>query len=174
MNELENLDDVQVGEKNRPTFLTVLCILTFVGSGIGILIGLFGLVGNTAFSSMNSSANTNMIWTVLSLVASGLCLFGALQMWQLKKMGFTLYILGSIISITATILSAISATRSISNEMNRLNSKVGREYTASQEQVLNTVSSFAGVFLWAVTIFGIIITITFVLMYNANKKHLVN
>ena len=40
---MENLDEVNVQSKARPTFLTVLCILTFVGAGIGFLGAVYGL-----------------------------------------------------------------------------------------------------------------------------------
>ena len=40
---MENLDNSNLQFKDRPTFLTVLCILTFVGAGIGFLGAIYGL-----------------------------------------------------------------------------------------------------------------------------------
>lgn len=73
----------------RNAFLTTLCILTFIGTGIGILgsIVSFGLdVGSGS----------------VSLLGNGLCLFGALMMWKLKKIGFYAYVAGQVIPIVYT------------------------------------------------------------------------
>jgi hypothetical protein len=177
MSEAENLENVQGGENNRPTFLTVLCILTFIGSGLGVLGGILGLVGSSVLTAFAPAAGGSIIWALLALVASALCLFGAIQMWGLKKMGFTLYLAGSAISVIVTIINAATASTrvsSMSSRMNEYNSELGSEYAAQNEQAMNAVGSVASGFAWGSAIFGIIIVIAFVLMYNANKKHLVN
>ena len=42
-------------EGKRPVFLTVLCILTFVGAGFSIISGLFGMLAMGAMENMTSS-----------------------------------------------------------------------------------------------------------------------
>ena len=79
--------DMNQGSNGRPTFLTVLCILTFIGSGLGVLGGLLGMVGTSALGMF--APQGTMLVQILGLAASGLCLYGALQMWGLKKQGFT-------------------------------------------------------------------------------------
>ena len=102
----------------RPQFLTVLCILTFIGSGLTFIGAIWGYIsikisapvlenmGNTsgdtygmmsgiqeAMMKAVENAVPNMI---IGLVCSLLCLYGALQMWKLKKMGFFIYSVGEI------------------------------------------------------------------------------
>lgn len=102
----------------RPQFLTVLCILTFIGSGlafIGAIWGYFSIqasatvlenMGNTSgdtYGMMSGMQETMMKAVenavpnmIIGLVCSLLCLYGALQMWKLKKMGFFIYSVGEI------------------------------------------------------------------------------
>ena len=177
MSENENLDSSIEQTPARPTFLTVLCILTFVGSGFGVLGGIFALLGSSFLASFAPGAGGSIIWAVLSLIASGLCLFGAIQMWSLKKIGYFLYLGGSLIAIVVTIINAMATSAtvsSMSSRMNEINSGLGNEYAARNEEAMNAVGSVAGGFAWAGAIFGILITIAFVIMYSANKKHLVN
>lgn len=85
-------------EEGRPTFLTVLCILTFIGSGLSALFLLIGLVAAGAISETLSSIpgmgdiggfGTGYFLIVLVLALGSL--YGAIMMWKLKKMGFYLY-----------------------------------------------------------------------------------
>lgn len=177
MSENENLDANTGGENKRPTFLTVLCILTFIGSGLGVLGGILGLIGSSALSTFAPAAGGSIIWSLLSLAAAALCLFGAIQMWGLKKMGFTLYLAGSAISIIVAIINAAtfsSAASSVSSSMSDFNSEFGGEYAAQNEAAMNSMGSAMSGAVWMSAIFGIVITLAFVLMYNANRKHLVN
>jgi hypothetical protein len=176
MSENENLDSNATQNGGRPTFLTVLCILTFVGSGLGLLGGLFGLLGLGFLSSFSSSVGGGMIWALIALISSALCLFGAIQMWGLKKMGFSLYIVGSILAIVTYIMSAVNAASTVSSmtsEMNRFNSEYGGNSEMQNEIASNAVNSFASGAAWGSAIFYSLVTIAFVVMYNANKKHLV-
>lgn len=170
MSENENLDGNTNTNQGRPTFLTVLCILTFIGSGLAILGGLFSLLGIGALSSFSNVAGGSMIWVILGLIASVLCLFGAIQMWSLKKQGFTLYLSGSLLSIIVTIISTIVASSSTSSALSSMNQSNSEDLNRFSD----AASGMASGMLWAGAIFGIVITIVFVLMYNANRKHLVN
>jgi hypothetical protein len=121
----------------RPTFLTVLCILTFLGSGWGIVNGISGyLTADTAagvaqaamqnakdkIENSDSNPGTKMAEKMLSgvsdiikpenlkksalfgITSSIVTLLGAILMFQLKKTGFRLYVLGTIIAIAAPII----------------------------------------------------------------------
>lgn len=132
-NYLNSLEQAPV-KPIRPTFLTVLCILTFIGSGYGIFSGITGyFTADTAagvtqaamedakdeITGSSSDAGTKMAEKMLSgmsemmnpenlkknalftLIASILTLIGAILMFQLKKPGFWMYVLGTIISVAA-------------------------------------------------------------------------
>lgn len=84
--------------KQRPVFLTVLCILTFIGSGLGVLFGLLALVASgyidslaSSIPGMSSMLGDNMFTSIMAFLLSGASLYGAIMMWQLKKMGFYIY-----------------------------------------------------------------------------------
>ena len=86
----ENLDNMNAGEAKRPTFLTVLCILTFIGSGLGVLVFLlatvaFGVVSGMMESIPGMGALTagGIAFFAISLILSAVSLFGAIQMWKL-------------------------------------------------------------------------------------------
>lgn len=93
------------GTGERPVFLTVLCILTFIGSGL------------TGLQSLIELINFHFIWfalnSVLSVAASALCLYGAIQMWGLNKSGFTDYVAGAAISVLASIIALAYPNSSI-------------------------------------------------------------
>lgn len=85
-------------EEGRPTFLTVLCILTFIGSGFSALFLLIGLVAAGALSGVLGSipglgdmGGFGSGYLVIVLVLALASLYGAIMMWKLKKMGFYLY-----------------------------------------------------------------------------------
>ncbi|MCB9223027.1 MAG: hypothetical protein R2780_11295 [Crocinitomicaceae bacterium] len=80
---------------SRPQFLTVLCILTWVGSGWGI-IGSFVSSGNSYSAPM---------WYILLVVAcNAATAYGAYEMWNLKKKGLMIYTAGEV---AAMILPAV-------------------------------------------------------------------
>jgi len=136
MEDLLNDQDAQK-IKGRPTFLTVLCILTFVGSGWGLLgsiMGYFNADKNAAaIVSMTKDSTSgiqkigqsnqgaeinNMLKDSLSkftaenyrhsalgnLVAAIFCLLGAFMMWGLKKNGFYLYLIGTVVGIVVPLM----------------------------------------------------------------------
>lgn len=168
MEENTNLDSGHAATGGRPTFLTVLCILTFIGSGLGVLGGLLGLVGSSALATF-APAGGGMLWSVVALIAAGLCLFGAIQMWGLKKQGFMLYLAGSGISIIVSIINAVIIT-SAASAFGNLGSSMDADFNAVYSAGAGAVNTA----IWMSTVLGIAITVAFVLMYNANKKHLVH
>ena len=110
----------------RPTFLTVLCILTFIGSGWGLINNLFQLAiftperlvaqiqqittmaGAEAQPSWVSSLMTSSLEVLQTTIMHGkaiyslaaLCsvvsLIGAFMMYKLKRNGFYLYVIAQI------------------------------------------------------------------------------
>lgn len=111
MTEYLDLDIQEQKQTGVPTFLKVLCILTFVGAGIGVLSGIYSLfMNNFAIRTLESSpVFTNMgeyvtlmkkwgmLLALLNLLGAVFCLVGALVMWKLKKVGFYIYVLGQIL-----------------------------------------------------------------------------
>lgn len=108
-----------------PKFLKVLCILTFIAVGLGLVGGLYNLVkapyaleeyetmmevsggafeGEGFMGSMMEMAHQNAVNALpLALTAVGanlFCLFGALMMWKMRKVGFYAYVCGQVLGIT--------------------------------------------------------------------------
>jgi hypothetical protein len=163
----ENLDNMNAGEAKRPTFLTVLCILTFIGSGLGVLGGILGLLGSSVLATFAPAGGTVLV-SVLSLLASVLCLFGAIQMWGLKKMGFMLYLGGSVLSLIVGIMNVMTVGAAM-DEINEMTADMGGEMSQVNDAMSNVASTAA----WTGFAMSLVITLVFVLMYNANRKHLV-
>ncbi|MBA4240602.1 MAG: hypothetical protein C0448_07745 [Sphingobacteriaceae bacterium] len=102
----------------RPQFITVLCVLTFIGSGlsfVGALWGYFSIKASEKFlnnlttsqdhahgmisgmqETMMKAVENAVPNMVIGLLCSLICLYGAIQMWKLKKTGFFIYSVGEI------------------------------------------------------------------------------
>ncbi|MFP4060775.1 MAG: hypothetical protein ACLFUC_09870 [Bacteroidales bacterium] len=88
-----------VQANQRPPFLTVLCILTFIGSGLMAIISLLGLVASGALEGIASqipgmpavSGGGALLKVAVSFLLYLGSLYGAFQMWNLKKLGFYVY-----------------------------------------------------------------------------------
>lgn len=126
--------DTTTAITTRPTFLTVLCILSFLGSSWGIITGTISyLTANTAseltkvsmqdsqekLDSMGGSKLAEKIMAdaqastspenlkkmgLVTIISSVITLLGAILMFGLKKSGFWLYLLGSVIAIVMPIV----------------------------------------------------------------------
>jgi hypothetical protein len=109
--EQQNLNPI--GEtKKRPQFLTVLCILSFVGIGIALIGGIYNLMtfsstialmqGTSGFfgGELGNAVDMLIEWGqtvyIINIVASLICLAGVFMMWNLKKTGYFIYIIGEI------------------------------------------------------------------------------
>lgn len=75
----------------RPTLLTVLCILTWVGTGIAIVSTGLLMVGSNMIGADGLTAYLGAL-----LLCAALCLIGSIMMWKMKKTGFYLYVVGEI------------------------------------------------------------------------------
>lgn len=96
------LDGAQA-QGTRPTFLTVLCILSFIAAGISfILLLLGGAIGGVAESA--GATGTGSLWTLLAVsgVLTIASLVGVIQMWKLKKTGFFIYTGSAVAGLIAT------------------------------------------------------------------------
>jgi hypothetical protein len=133
-------------ENKKSNFLTTLCILTFIGSGLGLLGAIFGIVGSIAFplSFFVAGKYSLMIYTI-NLIASLLCLSGAIMMWKLQLRGYWFYLGGTLVSIIGSILTHLQTNETLS-ELNSF--------------------SYTGL------IVAIVISVVFVGMYTVNKKQL--
>jgi hypothetical protein len=98
--------------EKRPTLLTVLCILTFIGSGLNAFSSLMGFL---FFDSM-MKAGQEVIKILklpglefLDLLTRGyfavsgliylLAVAGAVRMWQMRKQGFHIYTISQILGV---------------------------------------------------------------------------
>jgi hypothetical protein len=99
-------DDQQIEKKRRKWFFTLLLILTFLNCLIGIVIS-FGLLFKIAFVDLFST--TPVLDTVLAEDKSGNAVYlllkililigvawGAIKMWNLKRIGFFIYLIMQI------------------------------------------------------------------------------
>lgn len=126
----EPVKPVEEGPK-RPTFLTVLCILTFIGSAIAFISAIYGYFTinasveafDTSMGNLEGMDQSGMMSQlqetmqkavenalpnlIIGVVCSLLCLFGAIQMWKQLKMGFYIYCVGELVPpIAGFILGA--------------------------------------------------------------------
>jgi hypothetical protein len=99
----------------RPQFLSVLCILTWIGSGLVLIMTLSGVFFKPSQEKQfeeiekmrqykpemadcmeemleNRSPSIELITNLLSVASSALSILAALMMWQLKRNGFYLYL----------------------------------------------------------------------------------
>jgi hypothetical protein len=108
----------------RPTFLTVLCILSFIAAGLGIIayIGAIALVGavsaaagavgdamsseagaamEAASAAMSAGPSAGLIWAyiIVGFITTLVGLFGVIKMWKLQKVGFFIYVGCSVASM---------------------------------------------------------------------------
>lgn len=135
------LDNNGGGTGQRPTFLTVLCILSFVGAGISIVGGILAAAAMGVLEAGLSAAEdaggtvtaeTGSIWTlvIVSIALTLISLFGVIKMWKLQKQGFYIYTGAAVAGIIVSVI----------------------------------MSGFGP------AIFGILISVAFIVMYGLNLK----
>jgi hypothetical protein len=113
MEELQNTPQAEVPQE-RPRLLTILCILTFIGSGMNfissLLIYLFFDAFKVAAEAFGKSFNlpgmdmfTNgppLFFAATAIIYAG-AIAGATLMWQLRKIGFHVYTISQILLVLA-------------------------------------------------------------------------
>ncbi len=162
----------QPPKKKRPTFLLVLCILSFIGGGLGVLGGLYtvltydftmsqmeasmnafedledmgGIMGDMANIDFESMMEASYYNSMANLLMSIISLIGVYMMLKLRKVGFYLYTFAQIAILGAGIYFS-----------------------------LGMASGMGGFFGMAATfgvVFGAIFSIGFIVMYGVNLKHM--
>jgi hypothetical protein len=110
----------------RPQLLTMLCILTFVFSGMGV-VGFLMVFANyeesmealrLIYGDMEEATyilNAPREFFFISLVLSAFSLFGALLMWRLRKAGFHFYTSAQIITLLLPFIYFGSETNPLLN-----------------------------------------------------------
>ena len=117
METQENTQNVEP-KKKRPLFLTILCIISFLGIAY--------VLASTIYDYFTPSSSQNMleklaplmgtmldafdtstflyfskINKIISIIAAIICLPGVILMWRLKKAGFLFYLVGEISPVIA-------------------------------------------------------------------------
>lgn len=160
------LDTSSDDEPKRPLFLTVLCVLTFIGSGIGFFHSLMGIVGTSLLDLFTPLGD--MFAQILAFLAASFCLFGAFQMWRLLKIGFWLYLLGALLSCAGVLLHAST----FADSMNKLNTQL-ESANGYLSATGSAVTSLSAEFMWLFAIFMSVVNGGFVILYALNKRALV-
>ncbi|HEY6900407.1 MAG TPA: hypothetical protein VI233_07185 [Puia sp.] len=116
-------------EPKKPTeTLKVISVLTFIGSGIAIFGQVYSfltaqksydtivqmqdkmdqapdfvkkMMGPDPIGTARKTLEARTPMLILAIVASVLCIYGAMQMRQLKKQGFPIYVVGELLPIVA-------------------------------------------------------------------------
>ena len=162
MTDTTTLDSTENEQpKKRPVFLTVLCILTWIGSGIGLLSGMVSFITGPAddYSELANTPDPSgmldgiapyedfVMWSNVSngigILVAALCIVGAILMFKLNKIGFFLYLAGCIISVAVTAMA-----------MNVL---------------MPPMLAWVGVL---TVVLGALISAAFIIMYAVNLKHM--
>ena len=110
---------------SRPLFLSVICIITFVFSSLGLLGSIWGCAPSTIESGLVAmlemqakeldfvvfNESEYLKWTfysnVAGIVGGILCVIGALAMWRLKKNGYYIYIIGYLVTTVVGFFSHV-------------------------------------------------------------------
>lgn len=122
--------------RKMPEMLNVLTILTFIGSGIGILTQLYyfaaakkiydasianqekidsapaiirNMQGPDPIGVIQRTYDNRIPIGILSIVATLLCIYGAVQMRQLRKTGYYVYLIGEVLPIVIIYIFVGSA-----------------------------------------------------------------
>ena len=131
-NSTSNVLDFAGGERpTLPSGLNILTILTFIGSGLGLISSVTSYVraeksykdmvdaqdkmseapafvkkmmGPEMVEITRKSMENKLPILLLGLVATALCVYGAIEMRKLKKQGFILWLVGEILPIVAGLI----------------------------------------------------------------------
>jgi hypothetical protein len=102
--------------RKRPVFLTVLCILTWIGSGLGLIVFPFlinkylKLLDQTHYLPSEELIKYYKwyLWSeIAGLFGCTICIFAALMMWKLRRWGFYLYVTGQIIPMVVIFIAQV-------------------------------------------------------------------
>ena len=168
---MENPFEKQQCVRLRPVFLTVLCILTFIGSGWGILSNLFSIF--TADMLNDNYIQMEQYSTLMGEVEDkGLPSFWANFLTSSMEMAQVAMVYAREIATMQLVLSIVSLVGAIL--MFRLRRVGFYLYAAAQILMLFVFPYFAGFSsVVIVSLFGsALFTVFFIAMYAVNLKHM--
>ncbi len=123
---MEEQQSIPDSKPKRPQLLTILCILTFIGSGLGVF-GFFMVAVNyentmeimhNVYANMPEAAfllNAPRDFFLISFVLSATSVLGAIMMWNLRKIGFHLYTSSQLIYLVVPFIYFGGETNPIMN-----------------------------------------------------------
>lgn len=109
--ELEDVEGFSLEQKqvDRPVFLKVLCVLTFIGSGSVLLASILtilfsgvmeGIIVGMGLGMEDYYAGQNLMFSsFITLVLGAASLYGAIRMWRLERFGFWVYAMVQFVTI---------------------------------------------------------------------------
>lgn len=115
MNYLDEVNGQQTGKSARPTWLTVICVLTFIGSGIStvsflmvyfsyeVALPLMQELGGV-IPGMELFATAGRNFFLTGFILYFLSLMGARLMWQLRKIGFHFYAASQVMLVLLPVV----------------------------------------------------------------------
>ena len=115
---MEEMNTTPVEASKRPALLSVLCILTFIWSGLMTLLSLIGIfasgwimdLAGGSFGSLGSAGGAILIVVfVIMLIFWGLSFWGALLMFKLRKGGFIMYVIPNGLMLIFQLIGIFSA-----------------------------------------------------------------
>lgn len=158
----------ETNQLKRPTFLTVLCILTFIGSGWGVLSQLFSLLFTNLVDMSAQTEQFNAVMDNMESEAGTSFLSGILNSSQ-EVMQATMMHAKSIavISLVLSLLSLCGAILMFS--LRRIGFYI---YVVAQLLLLFVVPYFAGFSMIVVMgmLFSALFTVVFIILYALNLK----
>ena len=119
----------------RPTGLTVICILTFIFSGLSLISSLFysvyyhylpGLINNSPFTksiegiegmadALKVLTQANIWFFIFNTILYAVSLGGAIMMFRLKKVGFHFYTVAQILLLITPLIYLTGYKTDIAN-----------------------------------------------------------
>lgn len=170
---IDNSFEQAMQEPKRPQLLTVICILSFIMCGLGLLGGIYNIIQNTpenmaegieqmrSFSpEMADKMEENMIAMqdstymqispYLNFVYILLSFMGILMMWKLQKKGFYLYLAGELLPYLGFIVA-------------------GKETMSMMGSAGGSAGEMAGVVMIALML---LFDVAFFIMYAVNLKRM--
>ena len=116
MEEQQQIPETEVKNK-RSTLLTILCILTFIGSGLNAFSGIFvfvfydfsmkvfaEVIKSFKMTGMDAFLAASPAYFGVTALINGIAVAGAVLMWQLRKTGFHLYTVSQILVILSPMI----------------------------------------------------------------------
>ncbi|MBC8484539.1 MAG: hypothetical protein H8D45_00655 [Bacteroidetes bacterium] len=105
-------------KKQRPFFLSILCVAVFVYSGLFTLLFLTGIIFNKWLTTIlndflperNFNSTLILLLNLSGVILYGLSFLGAFYIWKLKLHGFYIYMISTIILIIAPYFIGLGST----------------------------------------------------------------